>query len=89
MRIQPRPTFRATAGIMFPTWEAGTEAVRQIVQAKLWPANCRILDPAEAGRAAGLDGTQSLVIVSFESADLLAAPRHRPGRRHRPRRRRA
>jgi alkyldihydroxyacetonephosphate synthase len=43
--------------------------VRQIVQAKLWPANCRILDPVEAGRAAGLDGTMSLVIVSFESAD--------------------
>ena len=70
MRIQRRPTFRATAGIVFPTWEAGADAVRQIVQAKLWPANCRILDPVEAGRAAGLDGTQSLVIVSFESAEL-------------------
>jgi alkyldihydroxyacetonephosphate synthase len=70
MRIQRRPTFRATAGIVFPTWAAGTEAVRQIVQAKLWPANCRILDPVEAGRAAGLDGTESLVIVGFESAEL-------------------
>src|SRR5262245_51445193 len=69
MRIQRRPTFRATAGIVFPTWEAGTSAVRDIVQAKLWPANCRILDPVEAERAAGLDGTASLVIVSFESAD--------------------
>lgn len=70
MRIQARPTFRATAGIVFPTWAAGADAVRQIVQAKLWPANCRILDPEEAGRAAGLDGTQTLVIVSFESAEL-------------------
>jgi alkyldihydroxyacetonephosphate synthase len=70
MRIQARPTFRATAGIVFPTWAAGTEAVRQIVQAKLWPANCRILDPVEAARAAGLDGTASLVIVGFESAEL-------------------
>ncbi len=70
MRIQRRPTFRATAGITFPTWEAGYDAVRSIVQAKLWPANLRILDPAEAGRAAGLDGTSSLVIVSFESAEL-------------------
>ena len=57
-------------GIAFASWEAGYTAVRHIVQAKLWPANLRILDPAEAGRAAGLDGTQSLVIVSFESADL-------------------
>jgi alkyldihydroxyacetonephosphate synthase len=70
MRIQRRPTFRATAGIVFPTWESGADAVRQIVQAKLWPANLRILDPVEAERAAGLDGTMSLVIVSFESAEL-------------------
>jgi alkyldihydroxyacetonephosphate synthase len=70
VRIQARPRFRATAGITFPTWASGYEAVRQIVQAKLWPANCRILDPAEAGRAAGMDGVQSLVIVSFESAEL-------------------
>jgi alkyldihydroxyacetonephosphate synthase len=70
MRVQRRPVFRATAGVTFPTWAAGGEAVRQIAQAKLWPANLRILDPAEAQRAAGLDGTQALVIVSFESAEL-------------------
>jgi len=70
MRIQKRPTFRATAGITFPTWAAGYDAVRQIVQAKLWPANLRILDPGEAERAAGLDGENSLVIVAFESAEL-------------------
>lgn len=73
VRIQARPTFRATAGVVFDSWEAGTDAVRQIVQAKLWPANLRILDPAEAGRAAGLDGTQALVIIGFESADLSQA----------------
>jgi alkyldihydroxyacetonephosphate synthase len=44
-----------------------------VVQAKLWPANLRILDPSEARRAAGLDGNQSLVIVSFESAELSQA----------------
>jgi alkyldihydroxyacetonephosphate synthase len=77
MRIQRRPTFRATAGIVFPSWAAGTTAVREIVQAKLWPANCRILDPVEARRAAGLDGTQTLVIVSFESAEV--SQRHNIG----------
>ena len=70
MRIQKRPRFRATAGITFPSWDAGCDAVRQIAQAKLWPANLRILDPAEADRAAGLDGHRSLVIVAFESAEL-------------------
>ena len=70
MRIQKRPTFRATAGVVFDSWEAGYEATRQIVQAKLWPANLRLLDPAEAGRAAGLDGTKSLLVIAFESAEL-------------------
>jgi alkyldihydroxyacetonephosphate synthase len=70
MRIQARPRFRATAGVVFGSWEAGADAVRRIVQAKLWPANLRILDPGEAARAAGLDGMQTLVIVSFESAEL-------------------
>ena len=70
MRIQRRPVYRATAGVTFGSWQAGCEAVRHIVQAKLWPANLRILDPAEARRAAGLDGEQALVIVSFESAEL-------------------
>jgi alkyldihydroxyacetonephosphate synthase len=70
MRLQRRPVYRATAGLTFSAWAAGYEAVRHIVQAKLWPANLRILDPAEAQRAAGLDGTQALVIISFESAEL-------------------
>jgi alkyldihydroxyacetonephosphate synthase len=70
LRVQRRPTFRATAGIRFPSWEAGWQGVRAIVQAKLWPANLRILDPAEAERGAGLDGATALVIVGFESADV-------------------
>src|SRR4029450_4385525 len=67
---QARPTFRASAGVRFPGWEAGWQAVRAIVQAKLWPANLRILDPLEAQRGAGLDGSRALVIVGFESADV-------------------
>ena len=70
MRVQARPVFRATAGITFDSWAEGSDAVRQIAQAKLWPANLRILDPAEAKRAAGLHGGQALLIVSFESAEL-------------------
>jgi len=70
MRIQGRPRFRATAGVAFPSWESGTEAVRTIVQAKLWPANLRILDPAESEAAAGMDGKHSVVIIGFESAEL-------------------
>ena len=70
MRIQARPKYRATAGVLFSDFAAGYTAARHIVQAKLWPANLRLLDPAEAGRAAGLDGEQALLIVGFESADV-------------------
>ena len=70
MRIQARPTYRATAGVMFPDFESAYTATRHIVQAKLWPANLRLLDPAEAERAAGGDGTHALLIIGFESADV-------------------
>ncbi len=70
LRLQKRPTFRATAGVLFPSWASGCSAVRHIVQAKLWPANLRILDPVEAGNNAGLDGRQALVIIGFESSDV-------------------
>ena len=56
LRLQKRPTFRATAGIAFDSWAEGAEAVRQIVQAKLWPANLRLLDPVEARQSAGVEG---------------------------------
>jgi len=70
LRLQKRPVYRATAGVVFPTWQAGFEATRHIVQAKLWPANLRLLDPAEAQQSAGLNGQQSLLIIGFESADV-------------------
>jgi alkyldihydroxyacetonephosphate synthase len=70
MRIQARPRFRATAGVTFPSWEAGYEATRQIAQAKLWPANLRLLDPELAQETAGLDGSHALLIIGFESAEL-------------------
>src|SRR5579885_1121694 len=70
MRVQARPRYRATAGVTFPSWEAGYEATRRIVQAKLWPANLRLLDPLLAQESAGLDGTRALLIIGFESAEV-------------------
>ena len=70
MRIQARPLFRASAGVAFPSLQSGAEAARHIVQAKLWPANCRVLDPGEAATAAGLDGRQALLVLGFESAEV-------------------
>ncbi len=70
MRIQARPVHRATAGVRFPSWEAGYEATRQIVQAKLWPANLRLLDPVLCQETADMDGKEALLIIGFESAEL-------------------
>ena len=70
MRIQGRPQYRASAGVTYPSFMAGSEAARRVVQAKLWPANCRLLDPGEARNAAGMDGTRALLILGFESDEL-------------------
>jgi alkyldihydroxyacetonephosphate synthase len=74
MRIQARPVFRATASVRFGSWQAGYEGTRRVAQTKLWPANLRLLDPALAAESAGLDGTQSVLIVSFESAEVSQRP---------------
>ena len=70
MRIQARHQYRASAGVAYPSFAAGAEAARRIAQAKLWPANCRLLDPGEAQAAAGMDGRRALLILGFESAEL-------------------
>ena len=70
MRIQGRPQYRASAGVTYPGFMAGAEAARRVVQAKLWPANCRLLDPGGARAAAGMDGTRALLIIGFESDQL-------------------
>ena len=70
MRIQARPRFRASAGIVFDGMAAASNGARLIAQAKQWPANLRMLDPAEAEDFAGLDGRRALLIVGFESAEL-------------------
>ena len=70
MRIQARPRYRGSAGVAFSSMEGASEGARLIAQAKLWPANLRMLDPAEAQDFAGFDGVRALLIIGFESAEL-------------------
>src|SRR5437870_6945658 len=51
MRLQDRPTFRASAAVTFADFAAGAAAARALAQAGLYPANCRLLDPGEAATA--------------------------------------
>lgn len=69
VRVQPRPTQRASAGVRFPTFAAGAECVRALSQSGLHPSNCRLIDPAEARLTMSGDGTFALLVLGFESAD--------------------
>ncbi|HXZ84408.1 MAG TPA: FAD-binding oxidoreductase [Myxococcota bacterium] len=69
MRLQDRPTRRASASVRFPGFEAGVRAVRALSQSGLEPANCRLLDPGEAASSAGAAGGEAILVLGFESAD--------------------
>jgi alkyldihydroxyacetonephosphate synthase len=69
MRLQDRPTFRASASVTFSGMEEAVAAVREISQTGLFPANCRLLDPAEAMMNGVGDGRQAVLVLAFESAD--------------------
>ncbi len=69
MRVQERPRFRASATARFVDFRRGAEAARQIVQAGLHPQNCRLLDGGEALNTGAGDGSRSLLLLGFESAD--------------------
>lgn len=69
VRLQDRPTFRASTAINFPDFEAAADAVRQLTQSGLHPANVRLLDATEAVMNGAGDGSHAVVVLGFESAD--------------------
>jgi alkyldihydroxyacetonephosphate synthase len=69
VRVQPRPTYRASAGVRFDTFAVGAECVRVLSQSGLHPSNCRLIDPAEARFTMAGDGSHALLVLGFESAD--------------------
>ena len=69
MRLQDRPRWQATASLAFREYADAVAATRTIAQSGLHPANCRLLDPAEAFLNAGTSVTGGLLVLAFESAD--------------------
>ena len=67
MRLQARPTYRASALAQFATFEQGARAARALGQSGLWPTNCRLLDAGEALVTGA--GSHHLLLLGFESAD--------------------
>lgn len=68
MRVQDRPTFKASASTRFASFEGAVAAARAVSQSALFPTNCRVLDPGEATSAGVTDGS-SVLLLGFESAD--------------------
>ena len=70
MRLQDRPTFRASATARFESFDDGrrTRPARSR-QSGLFPTNCRLLDATEAMITGADDGSAHVLLVAFESAD--------------------
>ncbi|MET0558530.1 MAG: FAD-binding oxidoreductase [Solirubrobacterales bacterium] len=80
VRVRPRPEFKASCAVGFEEFGAAVRAVRELSQSGLNPANCRLLDAAEAeltGAGAALgrvvpggEGATrpNLLLLGFESA---------------------
>ena len=68
VRVRPRPEWKAAATVRFERFGDACEAVREIVQAGLDPANCRLLEAAEAEMTGAGDGSSHLLLLAFESA---------------------
>jgi len=69
VRVQRRPEHRSSRAVSFRSFAEGAAAVRAISQAGLHPANCRLLDGGEAALATGSDGSETLLVLGFESVD--------------------
>ncbi len=74
VRIQPRPAHRLTAPVRFGRFADGADAVRAIVQARLHPSNCRLIDAEEARFTGAGDGSAALLVLGFEGVDADARP---------------
>ncbi|HEV7398973.1 MAG TPA: FAD-binding oxidoreductase [Solirubrobacterales bacterium] len=70
VRVRPRPRFKTSCSVEFDDFFAAAEAIREISQSGLYPANCRLLDAMEAGTTGAGSGEKSLLVLGFESPHL-------------------
>jgi alkyldihydroxyacetonephosphate synthase len=72
VRVQPKPAFRASRAVRFKDFMIASEAVRELAQSGLNPANCRLVDALEAQQTgANPDPANpfALLVLGFESTD--------------------
>ncbi|MBE2999452.1 FAD-binding oxidoreductase [Nocardiopsis sp. HNM0947] len=69
MQLRERPRWRSQTSVVFDRFFDGVAAVRALARSGLEPANCRLLDAAEALINAGTSVRGGLLVVGLESAD--------------------
>jgi len=70
VRVRKRPTEKISCGIAYDDFTAGAEAVREISQSGLNPANCRLLDAVESDTTSAGPPGKALLVLGFESAHV-------------------
>jgi alkyldihydroxyacetonephosphate synthase len=66
VRVQEPPEFKESAAVLFEGFERGAEAVRALAQSRLYPSNCRLLDPGEAALTNAAPEGRALLVLGFE-----------------------
>jgi alkyldihydroxyacetonephosphate synthase len=66
VRVQEPPAFRESAAVLFDGFERGAQAVRALAQSRLFPSNCRLLDPGEAALTNAAPDGCALLVLGFE-----------------------
>jgi alkyldihydroxyacetonephosphate synthase len=74
VRVQEPPAFRDSAAVLFEGFERGAEAVRALAQSRLFPSNCRLLDPGEAALTNAAPAGRALLVLSFEGPTPVEGP---------------
>jgi alkyldihydroxyacetonephosphate synthase len=74
VRVQEPPAFKETAAVLFDGFEQGAEAVRALAQSRLFPSNCRLLDPGEAALANAAPAGHALLVLGFEGPTSVSGP---------------
>ncbi len=68
LKLPQTPIHRAGATVTFDDYEQGVATVREIMQAGLNPANCRLVDGNEAHYTGAFVGAAAILVLGFESA---------------------
>jgi alkyldihydroxyacetonephosphate synthase len=68
VRLQARPRFKLSCGVAFDDFTDAAEAVRELSQSGLHPANCRLLDATESAVTGAGPPGKALLVLGFESA---------------------